>query len=284
LLQLITLFDTHTTHTHTHTYSKTPLGEGSARRKTLFLTTHNTHNRQISMPPERGVILIFRIRLAGMKKGTQVCGINSLKDIISILLAHWLVYIKLRVIIKFCSMPTQFSCVFLLVKCPATVTVHNTNRVIPKKFQQDDTLVQYFIISCKSLYMFRVKHSTIIRSSIKLYLQHLVLTNRAWPAVVVDEFRLTGHRLFVNTRCCKYSLIELLMMVESFTRNMYVQRLAGNNKILYKSVILLEFFWEFIHDARNDEHKKTNRVVFLKQSHGLLRAVISTSNASYSSL
>jgi hypothetical protein len=35
--------------------------------------------------------------------------------------------------------------------------------------------------------MFRVKHSPIIRSSIKLYLQHLVLTNRAWPAVVVDE-------------------------------------------------------------------------------------------------
>jgi hypothetical protein len=51
--------------------------------------------------------------------------------------------------------------------------------LIPKKFQQDDTLVQYFIISCKSLYMFRVKHSLIIRSSIKLYLQHLVLTNKS---------------------------------------------------------------------------------------------------------
>jgi hypothetical protein len=62
---------------------------------------------------------------------------------------------------------------------------------IPKKFQQDDTLVQYFIISCKSLYMFRAKHSPIIRSSIKLYLQHLVLTNRVWPAVVVDESEMT---------------------------------------------------------------------------------------------
>jgi hypothetical protein len=54
-------------------------------------------------------------------------------------------------------------------------------------FQKDDTFVQYFIISCKSLYMFRVKHSPIIRSPIKLHLQHLVLTNSVWPAVVVDE-------------------------------------------------------------------------------------------------
>jgi hypothetical protein len=54
-----------------------------------------------------------------------------------------------------------------------------------KKFQQDDTLVQYFIISCKSLYMFRVKQSPIIRSWIKLFLQHPVLINRMWPAVVV---------------------------------------------------------------------------------------------------
>jgi hypothetical protein len=34
-----------------------------------------------------------------------------------------------------------------------------------KKFQQDDT-VQYFIISCKSLYMFRAYPMPIIRSSI----------------------------------------------------------------------------------------------------------------------
>jgi hypothetical protein len=66
-----------------------------------------------------------------------------------------------------------------------------TLRSFPKKFQQHDTLVQYFIISCKSRYMFRVKQSPIIRSSIKLYLQHLVLTNRVWPAVVVDESELS---------------------------------------------------------------------------------------------
>jgi hypothetical protein len=35
----------------------------------------------------------------------------------------------------------------------------------------------------------------------------------------------------------------------------HVERLAGNNKVLYKSVILLELFLELIHDARNDEHK-----------------------------
>ena len=33
------------------TVGKTPLGEWSARRRDLYLTTHDTHNRQISMPP-----------------------------------------------------------------------------------------------------------------------------------------------------------------------------------------------------------------------------------------
>jgi hypothetical protein len=33
------------------TVGRTPLGEWSARRRDLYLTTHNTHNRQISMPP-----------------------------------------------------------------------------------------------------------------------------------------------------------------------------------------------------------------------------------------
>jgi hypothetical protein len=77
---------------------------------------------------------------------------------------------------------------------------------IPKKFQQDDTLVHYFIISCKSLYMFRVKHSSIIRSSIKLYLQHLVSTNRVWPVVVVDEpeFRLIqSSNMNVSPETCR---------------------------------------------------------------------------------
>ena len=39
-------------HTQLHTtVGRTPLDEGSARRRDLYLTTHDTHNRQISMPP-----------------------------------------------------------------------------------------------------------------------------------------------------------------------------------------------------------------------------------------
>ena len=33
------------------TVGRTPLDEGSARRRDLYLTTHNTHNKQTSMPP-----------------------------------------------------------------------------------------------------------------------------------------------------------------------------------------------------------------------------------------
>jgi len=32
------------------TVGRTPLDERSARRRDLYLTTHDTHNRQISMP------------------------------------------------------------------------------------------------------------------------------------------------------------------------------------------------------------------------------------------
>ena len=33
------------------TVDRTPLDEWSARRRNLYLTTHNTHNRQTFMPP-----------------------------------------------------------------------------------------------------------------------------------------------------------------------------------------------------------------------------------------
>ena len=33
------------------TVGRTPLDELSARRRDLYLTAHDTHNRQISMPP-----------------------------------------------------------------------------------------------------------------------------------------------------------------------------------------------------------------------------------------
>jgi len=38
-------------HTRRSTVGRTPLDEWSARRRDLYLTTHNTHNRQISVPP-----------------------------------------------------------------------------------------------------------------------------------------------------------------------------------------------------------------------------------------
>jgi hypothetical protein len=41
-------------HDHTHlrhtTVGRTPVDEGPARRRDLYLTTHNTHKRQKSMP------------------------------------------------------------------------------------------------------------------------------------------------------------------------------------------------------------------------------------------
>jgi len=38
-------------HTRRTTVGRTPLDERSARRRDLYLTTHDTHTRQISMPP-----------------------------------------------------------------------------------------------------------------------------------------------------------------------------------------------------------------------------------------
>ena len=45
---ILEVFLDHTRHT---TVGRTPLDERSARRRDLYLTTHNTHNRQTSMPP-----------------------------------------------------------------------------------------------------------------------------------------------------------------------------------------------------------------------------------------
>ena len=42
------------------TVGRTPLGEWSARRRDLYLTTHNTHNRQTSMP-RVGFFLLYLV-------------------------------------------------------------------------------------------------------------------------------------------------------------------------------------------------------------------------------
>ena len=49
VLHLITLDYTHKLR-HT-TLGMTPLDEGSARRRALYLTAHDIHNRQTAMPP-----------------------------------------------------------------------------------------------------------------------------------------------------------------------------------------------------------------------------------------
>ena len=48
------LFTRFIDHTRRHTtVGRTPLDKWSARRRDLYLTTHNTHNRQTSLPPVR---------------------------------------------------------------------------------------------------------------------------------------------------------------------------------------------------------------------------------------
>jgi hypothetical protein len=47
------------------TVGRTPLDEGPARRRDLYLTTHNTHKRQTSMPPV-GYIYIYIFCLSGV--------------------------------------------------------------------------------------------------------------------------------------------------------------------------------------------------------------------------
>ena len=50
------------------TIGRTPLDEWSARRRDLYLTTHNTHNRQTSIPPVR-----FELRIsAGERLQTYI--------------------------------------------------------------------------------------------------------------------------------------------------------------------------------------------------------------------
>jgi hypothetical protein len=51
---MASLFLTFPDHTKRRTtVGRTPLDEGSAGRRDIYLTTYNTHNRQISMPPVR---------------------------------------------------------------------------------------------------------------------------------------------------------------------------------------------------------------------------------------
>ena len=50
------------------TVGRTPLDEWSARRRDLYLTTHDTHNRQISMPP-----LGFEPKISAGERPCRLC-------------------------------------------------------------------------------------------------------------------------------------------------------------------------------------------------------------------
>ena len=65
-------------YTHTQTVGRPPLDEGSARRRDLYLTTHNIHKRQTSIPvagfepaiPGRVGLQIYALEDAAIGIGT----------------------------------------------------------------------------------------------------------------------------------------------------------------------------------------------------------------------
>jgi hypothetical protein len=58
------------------------------------------------------------------------------------------------------------------------------------------------------------------KNSNKMALLYSILLIPVSPSTCSDSSTMTaGHTLFINTRCCKYSLIELLMMGDCATRN-----------------------------------------------------------------
>ena len=58
------------------TVGRAPLDERSARRRDLYLTTHDTHNREISMPP-----LGFEPKIsAGERPVADIVGSNPTGD------------------------------------------------------------------------------------------------------------------------------------------------------------------------------------------------------------
>jgi hypothetical protein len=84
MLYLITLNDTYT-HTHT-TLSRTPLYRWSARCRDLYLTTHNIHNREISIPPaglEPTNSASDRLKTYAYKRAAAGIGIFTLIIIVS---------------------------------------------------------------------------------------------------------------------------------------------------------------------------------------------------------
>jgi hypothetical protein len=65
-----------TLYRHT-TLGRTPLDEGPARRRDLYLTTHNTHKRHASMPPVGFEPTILVSERDGIKISTALYGPRS---------------------------------------------------------------------------------------------------------------------------------------------------------------------------------------------------------------
>ena len=51
------------------TVGRTPLNELSVRRRDLYLTTHNNHNRQTSMPPPRAEDFYLPLKIRRLRPG-----------------------------------------------------------------------------------------------------------------------------------------------------------------------------------------------------------------------
>jgi len=96
---------THTqthTHTHTHTLGRTRLDKRSDRSRGLYLTTHNTHNRQIFMhPAEFELTIPANERPQTHALDRAVTGTGIWFDIILTYKSHLLNYLILKILIKF---------------------------------------------------------------------------------------------------------------------------------------------------------------------------------------
>ena len=66
---------THPPHTHIHALGRTPLVEGSASRRDLYWTTHDTHKKDTSKPPTGFEPTIHRGNFEGAR------GANALSNI-----------------------------------------------------------------------------------------------------------------------------------------------------------------------------------------------------------
>ena len=113
------------------TVGRTPLDEWSVRRRDPYLTTHNTHNRQTSMPPgairthdrRRRAAEDLRLRPRGHwdRQNWRVISVISLPAMCKVLLVKLMTTLSLKEILTFRtegSPPcTQHSCL-LSASCP----------------------------------------------------------------------------------------------------------------------------------------------------------------------